>query len=139
MSSDLTDLIKLSADSFNFSVNFTNPSQTECFNISIEFGVVNICGYFDCSEIEIELNLVVLDETPRVHVNTPDPTVTIELPRQCEIILCSQPDAASNDSGVTIAAIILSIVVVITLAAIVVVSMLYFRRRNNNKRLDLEE
>ena len=117
----------------NFSVNFTNPSQTECFNISIEFGVVNICGYFDCSEIEIELNLVVLDETPRVHVNTPDPTVIIELPKQCEIL------SLSPDSGVTIAAIILSIVVVITLAAIVVVSMLYFRRRNNNKRLDLEE
>ena len=133
MSSDLTDLIKLSADSLNFSVNFTNPSQTECFNISIEFGVVNICGYFDCSAIEIELNLVVLDETPRVHVNTPDPTVIIELPKQCEI-LCLSPD-----SGVTIAAIILSIIVGITIAAIVVVSMLYLRRRSNNKRLDLEE
>ena len=99
--------------------------------------MVNICCCFDCSEIEIELNLVVLDETPRVHVNKLDPTVIIELPSQCEI--CSQPDAASNDSRVTIAAIIPSIIVVITLAAIVVVSMLYFRRRNTNKRLDLEE
>ena len=135
---DLTDFIKLSADGLNFSVNFTNPSQTECFNISIEFGVVNICGYFDCSQIQIELNLVVLDDTPRVHVNTPGPTVSIKLPRQCEI-LCSPPDAPSNDNGVTIAAIILSIVVIITTAGIVVVSVLYFRRRNNNKKLDLEE
>ena len=98
----------------------------------------NICSYFDCSVIKIELNLVILDETPRVQVNTPDPTVTIELPRQCEIILCSQSDAASDDSGVTIAAIILPIIVVITIAAIVVVSVLYLRKRNNNKTLDLE-
>ena len=147
-SSDLTQLVKLSADSLDLSVNSTNPTQTECFNISVDFGVDDICEYFNCSEIRVELNFVVLEQMARVHVNRPSPTVTINLPSRCEM-LCLLSDATStatstapqtnDNAGTIIAAVVFSIALLITIAAIVVVSLLYCRRNRNNKSPDLEE
>jgi hypothetical protein len=141
---NLTQLVKLSDDSLDFSVNSTNPSQTECFNISVDFGVDDICEYFNCSEMQLQLNFVVLEQMARVHVSRPSPTVTINLPSRCEM-LCSLSDATSttpqtnDNAGTIIAAIVFSIVLLITIAAIVVVSLLYCRRNRNNKSPDLED
>ena len=64
--SDSSSFIQQSSNSLNFSVNYTQPSQRECYNISADFGVNDICELFNCSGIEFIMDLVLVDDVARV-------------------------------------------------------------------------
>ena len=135
--SDCTDFVQLSPTSLEFSVNATDLYQTECFNLSIDSNTNDICGCFECSAIDFELHLL-LDEASRVHVNGPNPTVTIEPPPQCSCSSEGQSSSTSSNSGIIVAAVVPSLFVVFAIVAIVVVIIVFYRKSSKLKRIDIE-
>ena len=148
---NFTDSVQLSPSSLEFSVNVTDPSQRECFNLSIEFNDDDICEYFNCIPRVIQLHMVLSNETERV--NTSNSTVTVQLPSYCT---CSsdtpsptfsttptQVDVTTTSTQVdvteiVIAAVVPSLFVVFAIVAIVVVIIVFYRKSSKLKRIDLK-
>ena len=139
--SGFTDFVQLSSSSLEFSVNDTSPSQTECFNLSIEFNDGDICEYFNCDPRVFELSMVLSNETERV--NTSNSSVTVQIPSHCACSSDAPSPTFSTTSqadvtGIVIAAIVPSLFVVFAIVAIVVVTIVFYRKNSKLKRTDLE-
>ena len=139
---NFTDSVQLSPSSLEFSVNATDLSQRECFNLSLEFNDADICEYFNCTPRVIQLHMVLSNVTERV--NTSNSTVTVQVPSQCKCSSDTPSPTFSTTSTpvdvteIVIAAVVPSLFVVFAIVAIVVVIIVFYRKNSKLKRIDLE-
>ena len=110
-------------------MNSRNQSETECYNISVDFQSQGICDIFkSCSEVCLLSQLI---ENDSVSINEDTTEVIVEVPNQCK---CSTNETSSSPASVNdavIAASVLSVVVAIAIVAVIIV--IIFHRRKAKK------
>ena len=132
VTTDSVDLFQQTTDS----LTFDGTSLTQCYEVTFNFDVENICEHFDCRGIQLESTLTTADESARVHINTSTAVVIIELPENCTCTNEPHTLSNSNDNNFkTVTAIISSLVVVIVILAVVVLGMLCYRKSKKKDRL----
>ncbi|CAI7996746.1 hypothetical protein GBAR_LOCUS1946, partial [Geodia barretti] len=125
------DLFQQTTDS----LTFDGTSHTQCYEVTFNFDVENICEHFDCRGIQLESTLTTADESARVHINTSTAVVIIKLPENCTCTNEPHTLSNSNDNNFkTVTAIISSLVVVIVILAVVVLGMLCYRKSKKKDR-----
>ena len=168
LSSDTSSFIQQSLNSLEFSVNDTQPSQRECYNISANVGAGgDICELSNCSSIiPFGINLELVDDAARVHLRRSSSLVVVELPSKCRcadespsptsrsfssqtntaiIVAATQNNTAiiiaaiQNNTAIIVAAIVPSLVVMLAIMAIIVVIVLFYVNKKRLRKVNLEE
>ena len=113
-------------------MNSRNQSETECYNISVDFQIEGICDIFkSCGEVRLLSQLMKSNENDSVSINEDTTEVIVEIPSQCK---CSTNETSSSPASVNdavIAASVLSVVVAIAIVAVIIV--IIFHRRKARK------
>ena len=119
----LSGFLKHYAANFAFSLDSTNSSDTQCFNLSADFNAFNICStYFtDCATLDLRMELIVSDNSSRVSFfdGRNVTNVVVMPPAKCT---CGR--GSSNNifvAGMTAATVVLSSIVMIGIAIAIVV------------------
>ena len=129
MTTDSVDLFQQTTNS----LTFDGTSHTQCYEVTFNFDVENVCEHFDCRGIQLESTLTTADESARVHINTSTAVVVIKLPENCTCT--NEPPTLSNSDDNNVTAIISSLVAVIVILAVVVFGMLCYRQSKKKDRL----
>lgn len=127
-SSDSSNIIQNASNILSFSVNDTNQSDTQCFNISTDFSEKNPCNYCD---VVIESQILKTSESDHVAIINGTAELVVTLPEDC---VCEESTSTSSDiSDAVIAVISLSILLFILITLIFVVIIIYFRKSARNQ------
>ena len=106
-------------------MNSRNQSETECYNISVDFQSQGICDIFNsCGEVRLLSQLI----NDSVSINEDTTEVIVEIPNQCK---CSTNETSSSPASVNdavIAASVLSVVVAIAIVAVIIVIIFHCRK-----------
>ena len=119
----LSGFLKNYAANFAFSLDSTNSSDTQCFNLSADFNAFNICStYFtDCATLDLRMELIVSDNSSRVSFfDGRNVTNVVVMPPA----KCTCGSGSSNNifvAGMTAATVVLSSIVMIGIAIAIVV------------------
>ena len=124
-------LITNTSSRLSFSVNNTHPHDTQCYNISADYSINNLCDY---CHIMIESQLMRGNERDRVTILNGSSTaeVVVELPESCMCL--ANPSSTSTISDGIIVAIVLSVLVVLAIIITIIVILVY---RKKTKKLDV--
>ena len=109
-------------------MNSRNQSETECYNISVDFQSQGICDTFkSCSEVRLLSELMRSNENDSISINEDTTEIIVQLPNKCK---CQTETFHSNNDAV-IAASVLSVVVALALLIVLVVTIFSFRKTKN--------
>ena len=126
----MPDFIHNSSNILSFAVNASHPFDHQCYNISADFSVSNICDYYIdfVDGILITLQLMSYNITDSVSIDGISTTyVLVEWPTKCiQAFTSSTTTAISN--GV-IAAIVLVIVTILSVVSAISAIIVYQRMR----------
>ena len=127
--SDSSGLITNTSSRLSFSVNDTHPNDTQCYNISADYNINNLCDY---CHIIIESQLMRDNENDRVTILNGSSTaeIVVELPESCMCL--SNPSSTSTISDGVIVAIVLSVLLVLAIIiTIIVVILVYWKKKHD--------
>ena len=128
---DMPGFIHNSSSILSFSVNASHPFDHQCYNISADFSVSNICDYYSIDFVDgilITLQLMSYNITDSVSIDGISTTyVLVDWPIKCiQTFTSSTTTAISN--GV-IAAIVLVIVTILSVVSAISAIIVYQRMR----------
>ena len=125
-------------------MNSANLSDTQCYNISVDFDVEDICDRSsDCSDIVLLSHLTKTNKNDYVSlIEGRDTTeVRVKLPEKCTMS-CLTPSSSTDSSSSTGLSVIIMIVIAIVLSlsvvvAIVVILAVYCKRKLKKYNISL--
>ena len=135
---DLSGFIHNSSNILSFAVNDSHLFDRECYNISADFSVINLCNYYTnyTDGIQITLQLMSYNINDSVTIDGISTTnVVVEQPTQC--IQTSTSSSMTAISSGIIAAIVLSIITLLSMISAIVAILVY--RRNTIKKFKINE
>ena len=135
---DFSGFIHYSSNILSFAVNASHLFDSQCYNISADFSVRNLCDYYTnyTDGILITLQLMSYNITDSVSIDGISTTnVVVEQPTQC--IQTSTSSSMTAVSSGIIAAIVLSIITILSMISAIVAILVY--RRNTIKKFKINE
>ena len=125
-----------------FVVDSENTTETQCYNISVDFQAEGICDLFgqSCGSVNLWTHLSKSNKTDPVSITRNSAQVVVEVPDQCK---CSSPTQSDNETtrqtltqsdrqsqnDIVITASVLSVVVAIAIAAVIMMIVLFYYRK----------
>ena len=109
-------------------MNSANLSDTQCYNISVDFDVEDICDRSsDCSDIVLLSHLTKTNKNDYVSlIEGSDTTeVRIKLPERCTMS-CLTPTDSSSSTGLSVIIIIVIAIVSLSVVVAIVVTIAVF-------------
>lgn len=131
--------INQSVPYLEFSVNSASLLDTECYDISIDFDVADICTPFNCSDITLVSQLEKRNASNRVRIEREEISILVTMPEDCECREESSSDSGSSINSGIIAIIVLSILVVFAILAVVAMLIFYWRRTKQLGKYNIEK
>ena len=144
ITADLSGFISNNLTTLNFSVNGSHQSSTQCYNISADFTVENLCDYYtDCSDyIQIESHLMKSNESDYVSILDDTITIDVQRPMRCSCpnptptpTLSSTPESATIISDGAIAGITVSVIIAVLTILSICLAVILFQKKT--RKLDV--
>ena len=119
-------------NSFNFSVSNSDRNNTECFNVSADYGVPVLCSYFpDCINRHLILELNKGTEGRVSNVEGRNVTdIEVQQPAMC---VCEGDNAANTAGIIMVAVLVPSLLVGIAIVGILIVIVAYRNKRKKKR------
>ena len=128
---DFSALISFTSSVLGFSVTNTSQYDIQCYNISADFSISNLCDYCDAV---IELQLTRANQSDRVTILNGSSTaeIVVELPESCVCQTTLSSTALALSDG-AIAAIVLSVIILEVVTVSFAVAVFVYCRKSKKK------